>query len=576
MGTSFPLGDADGFHASLSMLARCHRLRIATAMLGVLLVALPSAPAVSQQGNGAAPPGQTVRDLHRPDPCEQLLDVPGVARGLVKQCESKGGGSGVAKGDFNGDGFGDLAIGAPFEMVANVPSAGAVHVIYGTTNGLVATGNQLWNEANTSGGNGPETGDLFGLALASGDFNGDGASDLAIGVPRQGTSDAGGVHVLYGTSGTGLTTTGQRYLAGSSAGEQFGDALVWGNFNGDAFGDLVVGSPYQSAATLDTEAGGIAVYYGTAAGLPARQNQGFRQWFVNGESEEIGDHFGQALTAGRLNRDGYDDLVIGVPDEDTGFLNLVSNAGGVNILFGSVIGFQEGNSVTITDVFGQVDDRFGWSLAVGDFDSDGCGDLAVGSPFKDLYGTADVGTVTIYRCPYAGATRDNTRTLTQADYSQTREARDKFGWSLAAGKFDSDSYADLAIGSPGEDIGSIANAGIVTVTNGNSIGIGPGGVTWSFSSTNIGGDPQEGDQFGFALTAWNFGRGPSADLVIGVPYREVALASTGAAQVDAGGVLAIYSASTGLTSSGDQFWTLESPGILGAAAPGGRLGYALY
>src|SRR5262249_23100096 len=97
-------------------------------------------------------------------------------------------GQGLAAGDFNHDGFVDLAIGAPGESVGGDPNAGAVYVLLGTKNGLTATGSQRWTQ-NTPGVPGApfpadfntSDGPHFGESLASGNFNGAGGDDLAIG-----------------------------------------------------------------------------------------------------------------------------------------------------------------------------------------------------------------------------------------------------------------------------------------------------------------------------------------------------------------------------------------------------------
>jgi FG-GAP repeat len=120
--------------------------------------------------------------------------------------------AGQLKADFNGDGFADLAVGVPDEDVGTITNAGAVNVLYGSGTGLSAAGNQLWHQ--DSGGilDGAEADDIFGWALAAGDFNGDGFADLAVGVPGEsvGTiSFAGVVNVLYG-SGSGLSATGNQ------------------------------------------------------------------------------------------------------------------------------------------------------------------------------------------------------------------------------------------------------------------------------------------------------------------------------------------------------------------------------
>src|SRR5207247_517813 len=121
---------------------------------------------------------------HRDDPCDQLPDPPGKANGIDKKCRAGGSSSGVAKGDFNGDGFADLAIGEPGATVGGHDGAGDVIVLYGSANGVTTAGRQLWYEGpDRHLPSTPAAGDNFGNALASGDFNGDGYSDLAIGIP---------------------------------------------------------------------------------------------------------------------------------------------------------------------------------------------------------------------------------------------------------------------------------------------------------------------------------------------------------------------------------------------------------
>ena len=117
---------------------------------------------------------------------------------------------GSVRGDFNGDGIGDLAVGAPGEDIGAIVDAGVVHVMNGSAAGLTATGSQYWNQNSAGIADAVETGDGFGSTLTAGDFNGDGRDDLAIGAPAEdvgATVDAGVVHVLYG-SAAGLTATG--------------------------------------------------------------------------------------------------------------------------------------------------------------------------------------------------------------------------------------------------------------------------------------------------------------------------------------------------------------------------------
>ena len=122
--------------------------------------------------------------------------------GAAEQDDSFG--AAVAKGNFNGDEFFDVAVGAPGERVGSVPLAGAVNLLYGSETGL--GGGPLFTQSN------PESADGFGTSLAAGDFNGDGFFDLAVGAPGENIGalvDAGAVTVLFGGPG-GITSAGSQ------------------------------------------------------------------------------------------------------------------------------------------------------------------------------------------------------------------------------------------------------------------------------------------------------------------------------------------------------------------------------
>ena len=111
-------------------------------------------------------------------------------------------GQALAAGDFDGDGFDDLAIGVPFENVGAVVDAGAFHVAYGGSSGFVAAEGQTFHSnLPASMPDSPNTGDDLGGALATGDFDGNGIDDLAVGMSGEGlgsAAEAGAVTVLYG------------------------------------------------------------------------------------------------------------------------------------------------------------------------------------------------------------------------------------------------------------------------------------------------------------------------------------------------------------------------------------------
>jgi hypothetical protein len=139
-------------------------------------------------------------------------------------------GSGSLSADFNGDGFADLAIGVPLEDFAATDDGG-VNVIYGTSTGLNAAGNQFWSQNSAGIFGSAESGDEFGLSLAAADFGHSGQADLAIGVPLEdfAATNDGGVNVIYGTS-TGMNAAGSQFWSQNSAGI-FGSAE-----SGDEFG----------------------------------------------------------------------------------------------------------------------------------------------------------------------------------------------------------------------------------------------------------------------------------------------------------------------------------------------------
>lgn len=172
-------------------------------------------------------------------------------------------GGGLAAGDFNGDGFDDLAVSSARESVGGFSAAGTVHVFRGSSAGLTTTGIQQWTQDSGTVADAVESNDTFGSALVTGDFNADGRDDLAISVVHERVVagdpySAGVVHLLLGAA-TGLTDVGNRLWSQNSTnvggvatgGNEFGFAIAAGDFDGDGADDLAVGAPRDDAAWSD-------------------------------------------------------------------------------------------------------------------------------------------------------------------------------------------------------------------------------------------------------------------------------------------------------------------------------------
>jgi hypothetical protein len=430
-------------------------------------------------------------------------------------------GASLAAGDFNGDGFTDLAVGVP-----NEGNVGAVYVYKGSVAGL-----RFWKRTSQFGITAVEFhpsfrvfnpvhggGDDFGAALAAADLNADGFDELIVGTPGRAT-DAGGVYI-YGGTAQGPNTSAVMWLDQSdnggsvSAGDRYGAALAVGNFNGDSFTDLAVGSPFEVLS--GAQSGVVGVLRGRAgvAGSSAFvvSDGGFLHQGMGPWSNENGDEFGSSLAAGDIDSDGLDDVIIGAPGEngDSGFIfraEKVSGSWALNL------------AVTASPAAF----RYGEVLAVGDVVSSTSKDIVVGSPRDASNG----GSIWLYRGLTSGPSL-----ITKITHNEV----DLFGSSIAIGNVTGSSKRDVIVGAPGEAFGSGPLEGRVLVYAGTS----DTAFSTTFADEAQQGDffvagssdtilPPEGrgaDEFGGALAVGAFNG--TTGYAVGAPKDEVDGALSGA------------------------------------------------
>lgn len=446
-------------------------------------------------------------------------------------------GSALASADFDRDGRADLAVGVPGEPVGGQAASGAVNVLYGSGTGLTPARNQLWTQAGPVPGV-AETRDRFGSALTAGDFNADGYADLAVGVPGEDSRGGNGggrgaVNVLYG-SRSGLVSAASQGWTQDSSGvrgqeedeDNFGYDLTAGDFNADGFADLAVGVPGEdgdSAGFLDGP-GAVNILFGGQRGLSAAGNQGFAYATPGIEhpgpfrgAVEGGPGFGRALAAGSFDGDRYDDLAVGVPDEQTTHCDdedegLCSGDGAVTVLRGARAGLTtEGSQYWDPErpgVPGQAEHgaSFGHSLVAADFNGDGRGDLAVGAANSIGGGTYE-GSVTVLPGSSSGLVSTGSSLLSRATPGIPGGLRRGFfGGDLIAADYGRSEHADLAIASDWDDLGQGDRrwgAGTVNLVYGSRTGLAaPGSQLWSQDSPGVPGTAERGEGFSVLKAAY--------------------------------------------------------------------------
>ncbi|MGQ4385102.1 FG-GAP-like repeat-containing protein [Streptomyces sp. SAS_270] len=387
-------------------------------------------------------------------------------------------GRATTTGDFDGDGYADLAVSADGEDYTSGgttwDNGGQVTLIWGGPNGLTQHG-----AANVKLGTPAVKGLLAGHDLASGDFNGDGKRDLAVAYGRGGEA---GTLLLgpFTRTGSPASDTPLGVATGIQPAQYTDTMLATGDVTGDGVGDLLVS---WDTGTLEST-NKIHILRGGTGGL---KDVGY---FKDPAGNPINHREGERLAVGDLDRDGRDDVVVPQPfalGYKGEFLVVYGGTNGQDPTRKPVHFSQDTPGVpdTNSDVGS---DYFGKQVAVGDVNADGYGDVIAGSPGENHSNLGDAGKVTVLRGGPGGLTGTGATAFTQNTPGVPGSAAyvGSFGSGTKATDVNGDGRADALIGVLG--IGDAA-----ANTHEGGLWVLPGGATGttatgskSFSPTGLG------------------------------------------------------------------------------------------
>ncbi|MBN1269582.1 MAG: FG-GAP repeat protein [Kiritimatiellae bacterium] len=365
-------------------------------------------------------------------------------------------------GDVNGDGYGDVLVGASYYDNGQIDE-GVVFLFLGFRTGLSWIPS-WWAEANQEDA-------WLGTAISgSGDVNGDGYPEVIVGAPGYtgGVSDEGAAFVWFSSPEAPLGTPDNADWSafGGQQGCKFGSAVSGGgDFNGDGYSDVVVGAHYYTDS--HEEEGAVFAYYGSETGPSASQD-----WFHGSNFAHA--RYGVSVAGnGDFNGDGFSDVLVGAPKYYVGD----SEEGYAFVYIGSSDGLQV-SAPWWNCKSNQSNAHLGESVAwAGDVNGDGCSDALVGAPdWNEPYTACGIAFL------WAGSATAPPNGTPDNDWwssPQTFQEYAHLGDAVAsAGDVNGDGYSDILVGSHWIDTAYGEDAGKAYLYLGSETGIPLGPPHW--------------------------------------------------------------------------------------------------